>query len=262
MNEELRDRYAAELFETLGHEARLISMSKSGYRRNHPDHLVVFNSNVCLEQGKVWWGDFDLTRDESKLLALSERTGQIVYLLYEYDGRFRNEERPQLDEAVYSVTPTGHSKYQHRYFERAVDGTLRTRPPEPDTRPRWDWRVLRPRWPRLLHFWRFEHRRGDQDWPGGSRLHTHLVYIGERGVGLSAPLLVLGFFHRRRPREASVELTWYPARSGGHRVSAPRPLLSVTPRLRYRGSQVWLHFLIWPGVTYEFRAGYSFKRWG
>lgn len=260
MNEELRERYADDVLETLGHDARLVSMSKSLYRRAHPDHVVVFNSNVCLEEGKVWHGDIDLTLDEPKLADLSKRTGEIVHLLYEYDGRFTNEERPLLNEAVYSVTPSGHTKYDHRYTERAVDGTLRKRPPDPATQRRWSWTILRPRWPRLLHFWRLQHESGLSSWPGGDPLRTHLLYVGRARDGYSTPLLVLGFFHRRRPREASIELTWYPARPDETRNNAPQPLLDATPHLRFGRSQVWLRLLVWPAFMYELTAGYSFKR--
>ena len=46
---------------TLGPRGRMISGSKTGYRDRHPDHLPVFNANVCFGSSKVWHGDLDLT---------------------------------------------------------------------------------------------------------------------------------------------------------------------------------------------------------
>jgi hypothetical protein len=52
----------------LGPSNRLISPSKTRYREANADHVAVLNANVCIAAGKVWWGDFDLTVDESQLL--------------------------------------------------------------------------------------------------------------------------------------------------------------------------------------------------
>ena len=40
-------------------EGRMISASKSGYMKRHPDNLVLFNANVFDEDNKkIWWGRF------------------------------------------------------------------------------------------------------------------------------------------------------------------------------------------------------------
>jgi len=110
---------------TLGPSGRMIALSKQHYGDAHPDHVVVFNANVCVSPArKVWHGDVDLTRDESMLHELARRTGAIVYVLYEHDGRFANERRPLVAEAVFSVTPSGHTKFQYRRIEREADGRL------------------------------------------------------------------------------------------------------------------------------------------
>lgn len=67
MNEELAARYAEELRATLGYEGRMISFSKGGYSTAHPEHVAVFNANLCVAAGKLWWGDLDLTVDEPLL---------------------------------------------------------------------------------------------------------------------------------------------------------------------------------------------------
>jgi hypothetical protein len=86
---------------------RMIGSSKSAYCSMHPNNLVVFNANVCtLTKGKIWWGDLDITLDTALLLALRNKVGEDLYILYEMDGRFQNETAPLLDRAVAIVTET------------------------------------------------------------------------------------------------------------------------------------------------------------
>ena len=51
----------------------MISHSKSRFRDRHPDQAAVFNANVCIEGGKIWFGDFNLTVDEPLLLELASQ---------------------------------------------------------------------------------------------------------------------------------------------------------------------------------------------
>jgi hypothetical protein len=127
VNEELAQRHALTLGEILGPPGRLISYSKSGYRTRHPDHVAVFNGNLCLEGGKVWHGDLDLTVDEPMLVGLARIIGTTVYVLWERDGRFDHEDKPLLREAVYSVAPSGQPWFEQKWMSRAVDGSLRRR---------------------------------------------------------------------------------------------------------------------------------------
>lgn len=85
-----------ELFDEKGFRiARMISGSKSGYRNAHPDNLVCFNANIfVLGEGKVWFGDLDLTLDDEKLKEVAEESGNDLYVLREMDGRFGNENLP------------------------------------------------------------------------------------------------------------------------------------------------------------------------
>ena len=114
---------------TLGLEGRMIAASKTTYQDKHPDHVAVFNANVCVGHRKVWHGDFDATSAEAQLHELARLTGQVVSLLYERDGRFENEQEPLLTRAVLSVAPTGHTRFAHKQFKRSRDGTLRRRMP-------------------------------------------------------------------------------------------------------------------------------------
>lgn len=74
------------------HSGRMISGSKSGYRSRNPENLIVFNARVAiLGEGVIWWGDLDITKDESDLKSVSEEIGKPLYVLYESDAW--NEDR-------------------------------------------------------------------------------------------------------------------------------------------------------------------------
>lgn len=250
----------AALTATLGPSGRMISWSKSGYTAAHPDHLAVFNANVVLSPAvKVWHGDLDLTVDEPLLLDLARRTGRIVYVLYERDGRFRNEQQPLVADAIFSATPSGHSDFQYRWFERAQDGSLRRRPPAPASRRRVALVIGRPR---LWRFWRIETRGGTEH--GVNPLRFLLVYSGRGGHGGAgvphSPLLVLGLVRGRQPRAMSVEWTWYPSA----KRHAPQPLLNLRLLRRHGRLRPVLVIRLHPGFAYELRLGLTVdlaRRW-
>ncbi len=73
--------------------SRLISGSKSGYRKRFPDHEVYFNANIFTENGKIWHGDLDLNLDSERLQSLANELQTDLYVLFEMDGRFENEQR-------------------------------------------------------------------------------------------------------------------------------------------------------------------------
>lgn len=85
----------------LGYLGRMVSASKSSYSDRHPDHVVVFNCNVVSKNnGKIWYGDLDLTLDERKLTDLSKMINDKVYVLREMDARFEYEDKPRFERAV------------------------------------------------------------------------------------------------------------------------------------------------------------------
>jgi hypothetical protein len=57
----------------LGPPGRLVSRSKSGYRAQFPDHLVIFNAQVSVGGLTVWRGDLDLSLDERRRRTTRER---------------------------------------------------------------------------------------------------------------------------------------------------------------------------------------------
>jgi hypothetical protein len=74
------------------HNGRMISGSKSFYREMNPDNVVYFNANIfTLEEGKIWYGDIDFTKDKNILTEISKEINRDLYILRELDGRFGNE---------------------------------------------------------------------------------------------------------------------------------------------------------------------------
>lgn len=58
----------------------------------YPDHEVYFNGNIStIEDGKIWWGDIDMTEDRETLGEIARELGKDLYILREMDGRFENE---------------------------------------------------------------------------------------------------------------------------------------------------------------------------
>jgi hypothetical protein len=73
------------------HIGRMISASKSGPK----SHVCVWNANIITKsQGKVWFGDLDLTRDGAKLQIVADTIGERLYVLREHDCRFNTENDP------------------------------------------------------------------------------------------------------------------------------------------------------------------------
>lgn len=74
---------------------RMISGSKSGYRRMYPDNEVYFNANIVIESlGKIWYGDLDIDVDRNKLEKVARKLNEPIYVLSEMDCRFGNETKP------------------------------------------------------------------------------------------------------------------------------------------------------------------------
>lgn len=71
---------------------RIISYSKSGYKDQFPDNEVYFNANIfVLGEGKIWYGDIDVTKEREQLENVARELGKDLYILREMDGRFENE---------------------------------------------------------------------------------------------------------------------------------------------------------------------------
>ena len=95
----------------LGHQGRMVSGSKSLYHDYYPNHIVTFNCNLCTEDfGKVWYGDIDISSDLNELKAITKLLNRSIYILYEMDGRFENEDNPKLEKFVAKISPPDYEK--------------------------------------------------------------------------------------------------------------------------------------------------------
>lgn len=91
----------------IGFEGKMISFSKSGYRLENPENLVMFNANIIqkTEKGyeKIWFGDLDITLDYEKLVRISECLDTEIFVLHEMDARFDRESDPNVLNFVVSA---------------------------------------------------------------------------------------------------------------------------------------------------------------
>lgn len=111
----------------LGYLGRMISGSKTGYCRRRPVNLVAFNANICTKNEKIWWGDIDITLDIDKLKKVSMKTGIDLYILYEMDGRFENEEKPPVNKYIIKIFSDGNfelGESTSEYYD-VEDGTIK-----------------------------------------------------------------------------------------------------------------------------------------
>jgi len=121
----MENQFKDEVYAFLGPQGALLSGSKSGYRKSNPTNIVVFNANIFFVHEKVekrffglfkkttyaaekiWWGDFDLTKNWRSIKNLAQATGKTVVLLYEMDGSFENDENPLWEKFIYKVDGNG-----------------------------------------------------------------------------------------------------------------------------------------------------------
>lgn len=107
--------------------------SKSGYREQHPENLVVMNANVCTrEEGKLWWGDLDVTLMADELRALARELSARVFVLPEDAARFETADEPRFQDAVYDTDGTDQDVAPTLEWHRA---TLERRKLEEKRRP-------------------------------------------------------------------------------------------------------------------------------
>lgn len=100
-HKESESEYWAEKY--LGSMGRMVGGSKSIYSYDNPKNLVIYNANVLTkEDGKIWYGDLDVTEDYVDLAKLSKKIKKTVYVLYESDARFGKEDKVDFSKAPVS----------------------------------------------------------------------------------------------------------------------------------------------------------------
>jgi hypothetical protein len=82
--------------------------SKLNYSNNHVEDLVVFNSNIFMPLvGKVLYADVNLTEDCATLKEIAASLNTTLYVLWESDARFGEEDKPLnelLSKAVWNTS--------------------------------------------------------------------------------------------------------------------------------------------------------------
>lgn len=99
---------------------RMISGSKSGYRRMFPEHDVMFNANIFTPSGTFWNGDLDITKDCFALQELCNGIGEEMIIVSEmlgWDGADGRTYEELSGDAHAKFTPN-----QEVYQERVYDG--------------------------------------------------------------------------------------------------------------------------------------------
>jgi hypothetical protein len=104
------------------HGGRMIGGSKTGYSAQYPDDLIIFNANVLIKDiGKVWYGDLNLTQDYILLKSIADSLDTTLYILWESDGRFGEENKP-IDELIKkSVWNTTENKPTKEWYKKKMD---------------------------------------------------------------------------------------------------------------------------------------------
>lgn len=111
----------------LGSLGRMVGGSKSIYRYDNPDNIVVFNANVATKKhGKIWYGDLDVTLDVKDLQRLSKELGMPVFIFHESQGRFGNENNLIFSDAAFSFTEDSTVLNDTNFYE-LVDGVPKVR---------------------------------------------------------------------------------------------------------------------------------------
>lgn len=86
--------------EILGPSGAMISASKSGYERKHPDNEVFFNACIFdVKSGEqLWFGDIDLTLSADKLQMVANKLGKKIVVTTEYPWRWEGFSEKKLKE--------------------------------------------------------------------------------------------------------------------------------------------------------------------
>ena len=116
--QEIQQHFEAYKF----YDGRMVGGSKTGYRNMHPDDLIIFNANVLMPgYGKVWYGDLNLTEDYLVLKDIAKSLNTTLYVLWESDGRFGDENKP-FDELIKkAVWNTDELKPTKEWYKKKMD---------------------------------------------------------------------------------------------------------------------------------------------
>jgi len=80
----------------------------SGNKSAPMGQRCIWNANAVVKsQGKVWYGDINLTKEGNKLKKIAKEIGEPIYILREMDCRFDTEQDSTdilIGKAVWNTT--------------------------------------------------------------------------------------------------------------------------------------------------------------
>jgi hypothetical protein len=127
MDDALRARYAVLVDYYLGLPGRRVEAKVAEVVVDGFTHAVVFNASVCIEGGRLWSGDVDLTEEGAKLAALAEDAWQTIYILHGDDDWGTYDPAFLEGRAVYWINSTGGEGYSSALV-LGPDGRMAFRP--------------------------------------------------------------------------------------------------------------------------------------
>lgn len=104
-----------KVYAIMGWPGKMLSNSKSGYSEKYPTHATFYNGNLFTNDKKIWFGDIDVTIDLPKLIEVAKILKTFIYVLKEMDGRFENEENPDITKAIFTIQPNGAASLNQKF---------------------------------------------------------------------------------------------------------------------------------------------------
>ena len=119
------DRYLKLFMDHRLYLARLISGSKSMYRKQFPDdNTIIFNANIFTKShGKIWYGDLHISKDCQNLQKIVNKIGEEMIIVSEMFGRFGAEDRKYKEihkDAFFKFVPNRNFYYERKTAEGVV----------------------------------------------------------------------------------------------------------------------------------------------
>lgn len=104
-----------KVYAIMGFPGKMLDPSKSAYSHKHSTHVVFYNANLFTNDQKIWFGDIDVTISLPQLAEVAKVLKLFIYVLREMDGRFEEEENPNLMKAIFTIQPNGDTKLNPKF---------------------------------------------------------------------------------------------------------------------------------------------------
>lgn len=75
----------------LGDVGNILSSCRTRYRKTHPNNLIIYNSNIFVDNVRLWNGDIDITISNDDLIEISKLLNKSIYVVFGEDKRLNND---------------------------------------------------------------------------------------------------------------------------------------------------------------------------